>query len=96
MSSKVNLEFVLFFDCDEKLCVDRCVNRGQSGSGRTDDNLDSLKKRFNTYVNDSMPIIEFYKHENLVRQIDASSSPDSVFEKVKQAFKNSRDEVGDF
>lgn len=86
MSDKVELQFVLFFDCAEKLCVDRCLNRGAAGSGRSDDNLESLQKRFHTYVNDSMPIINYYRELGLVRQLDAAAVPDDVFEHVKIAF----------
>ena len=42
---KANVKFVLFFDCDKSTCVDRCLQRGALGSGRTDDNRDSLEKR---------------------------------------------------
>lgn len=86
MSSKVSLQFVLVFDCSEDVCVERCLNRGAAGSGRSDDNLESLKKRFNTFYVDSLPIIEHYAAENLVRKIDGSPEPNVIFEKVKNVF----------
>lgn len=86
MSEKVDFMFVLFFDCSEDLCVERCLKRGQAGSGRTDDNLESLKKRFNTYINDTMPIINHYKTEDRVKQIDASPGPDAVYQTVRALF----------
>ncbi|XP_059608721.1 UMP-CMP kinase [Phlebotomus argentipes] len=86
MSDKVNLKFVLVFNCPEDACVERCINRGKSGSNRSDDNIDSLKKRFDTFVNDSMPIINYYKAQNLVHELDATKSPDEVFEDVKAFF----------
>lgn len=89
MGDKVDFVFVLFFDCSEGLCVERCLKRGES-SGRSDDNLESLKKRFNTYLNDSMPIINYYRNLNEVRHIDAASDPDSVFEKVNAAFEEAK------
>jgi len=45
MNNKVNIQCMLFFDCDEKISIDRCLERGKEGSGRTDDNEESLKKR---------------------------------------------------
>ena len=42
-------------------CTSRCLQRGAAGSGRSDDNLESLKKRFQTYVSDTMPIIRHYE-----------------------------------
>ncbi|XP_019543894.2 UMP-CMP kinase [Aedes albopictus] len=88
MADKVQLLFVLFFECSEDQCVQRCLKRGES-SGRSDDNLESLKKRFNTYINDTMPIIEHYRKQDLVKPIDAAPAPDDVFEAVKAAFKGS-------
>lgn len=87
MADKVQLLFVLFFDCSEDQCVQRCLKRGES-SGRSDDNLESLKKRFNTYLNDTMAIVNHYKKQNLVKTIDAAPAPDEVFEKVKCAFES--------
>lgn len=67
--------------------MERCLQRGAAGSGRSDDNVESLKKRFQTYVGDTMPIIEHYEALGLVRKIDASQSPDEVFEEVKKKFE---------
>lgn len=87
MSEKVKLLFVLFFDCSEEACIERCLNRGKAGSGRTDDNVESLKKRLVTYNEDTMPIIDHYRALSLVRQLDASKSADEVFEEVKKIFQ---------
>lgn len=91
MAEKVDFVFVLFFECSQDLCVDRCLKRGQAGSGRSDDNLESLQKRFITYVNDTMPIINYYKTLSKVEQIDASSDPDKVYSKVRDALLKAKD-----
>lgn len=88
MSDKVELLFILFFDCEEEVCIKRCLGRGAAGSGRSDDNIESLKKRIHTFHNDSMPIIEHYKSQNMVRVVDANPDPDLVFQKVKELFDN--------
>ncbi|XP_037953988.1 UMP-CMP kinase [Teleopsis dalmanni] len=89
MADKVDFQFVLFFDCSEDICVDRCLSRGQSGSGRSDDNLESLKKRIDTYNNDSLPIIKHFEKLGKVKQIDASPNADVVFQKVNEVFVES-------
>ncbi|XP_063366772.1 UMP-CMP kinase [Cydia amplana] len=86
MTDKTKLQFVLFFECCRDLCTERCLGRGAAGSGRSDDNLESLQKRFNTYLNDTMPIIDHYDRLGLVRRINAEVSPAEVFECVKKAF----------
>ncbi|KAG8230174.1 hypothetical protein J437_LFUL006106 [Ladona fulva] len=87
MSNEVNLQFVLYFECPEDVCVGRCLKRGSAGSGRSDDNMESLKKRFKTYVNDTMPIIDHYQSLNLLRKIDANRDADEVFSDVKVVFE---------
>jgi UMP-CMP kinase len=90
MSEKVDFLFVLFFECSSDKCVERCLKRGQAGSGRTDDNLESLNKRFNTYMNDTMPIIDHYRALGKVRQIDANESPDAVYQDVDAALSEAQ------
>merc|ERR1711881_701936 len=41
VGDKVNLRFVLFLDCSENTCIERCLKRGAAGSGRSDDNEES-------------------------------------------------------
>ncbi len=86
MSGKANVRFVLFLECSEDTCLERCLKRGQDGSGRSDDNLESLKKRFVTYMEKTMPIVEHYRKLGLVREVDANRSVDDVFADVKNTF----------
>lgn len=87
MSAKTDVKFTLFFDCTEEICTERCLQRGMAGSGRTDDNMESLKKRFVTYKESSMPIINHFEDKGLLRKIDATRSPDDVFEEVARLFE---------
>lgn len=87
MSDKVQLQFVLFFDGPTEVFIDRCLKRGACGSGRSDDNAESLKKRVLTYDNDSKPIIELFVKQGLARRIDATQGPEKVFDKVKECFE---------
>ena len=45
MGDKVDLCAVLFFDADEKCMTERIMDRAKT-SGRVDDNIETLKKRF--------------------------------------------------
>lgn len=82
MVGKADVKFVLFFDCSNEVCIDRCLERGKS-SGRTDDNRESLEKRIQTYLQSTRPIIELYEKRGKVRTVDASRSLDKVFADVK-------------
>ncbi|XP_058794749.1 UMP-CMP kinase [Phymastichus coffea] len=87
MSDKVEVDGILFFDCSEQTCTKRCLNRGAKGSGRSDDNEEVLKKRHQTYLSGTMPIIEHYKKLGLVYSFNGEETPDAVFEKVKKTLQ---------
>ncbi|KAJ2892131.1 bifunctional uridylate/adenylate kinase, partial [Coemansia aciculifera] len=75
---------VLYFECPETVLLERLLNRGKT-SGRSDDNIESIKKRFNTYVNDSKPVIEAYEKEGKVITISCQDSVDAVYEKTRKS-----------
>uniref|UniRef100_H0XPB7 Cytidine/uridine monophosphate kinase 1 n=1 Tax=Otolemur garnettii TaxID=30611 RepID=H0XPB7_OTOGA len=85
MDGKADVSFVLFFDCDNEICIERCLERGKS-SGRSDDNRESLEKRIQTYLQSTKPIIDLYEEMGKVRKIDASKSVDEVFDEVVKVF----------
>ncbi|TNM97958.1 hypothetical protein fugu_014204 [Takifugu bimaculatus] len=54
MDDNADVKFVLFFDCSNEVCINRCLERGKN-SGRTDDNRESLNKRIQTYLQSTRP-----------------------------------------
>lgn len=87
MNDKVILKGVIFLECSEEICTARCLNRGRMGSGRSDDNPESLKKRHVTYMNDTMPIIKHFEELGMVYKFDSSLPPFKVFDKVYEKLK---------
>eukprot|EP01083_Nonionella_stella_P178708 632129_1 len=77
-----SIPFVLFFNCPEDVMEKRLLARGES-SGRTDDNPEAIRKRFNIYQKISMPIVDFYRARGMVRQVDCAESVDEVYRKVR-------------
>ncbi|KAI1208714.1 uridylate kinase [Annulohypoxylon truncatum] len=75
----VPARFVLFYDCPEAEMERRLMERGKT-SGREDDNADSIRKRFRTFVDTSMPVVEYFEAQDRVVKIDARPEPDKVFE----------------
>ncbi|KAI1638568.1 uridylate kinase [Biscogniauxia mediterranea] len=77
---------VLFYDCPEAEMERRLLERGKT-SGRDDDNADSIRKRFRTFVETSMPVVEHYERLGKVVRIDAARPPDEVYRDTKQQLK---------
>lgn len=80
-----DFEFVLFMDCPEEEMEKRLLKRGET-SGRTDDNIESIRKRFKTFVETSMPVVEYFEAKGKVRRIDATKPMDEVFAQVEKLF----------
>jgi len=83
MGDKVNLQRVLFLHCSQEVCMERCLSRGAAGSGRTDDNEESLRKRFITYESATKPIIRYFEERGFVSQIDATRTKEEVYTDIK-------------
>lgn len=81
------VEFVLFLDCPEDTMTSRLLERGLT-SGRDDDNLDVIRKRFATFRNESMPIVAQYEAKGKLRKIIADRSVDAVYAEVSALFQN--------
>ena len=47
---------------------ERLIKRGET-SGRTDDNAETIKKRFRTFVEKTMPVVEYYESLNKLRKV---------------------------
>jgi UMP-CMP kinase len=80
--SVVPSKFVLFFDCPEAEMQKRLLNRGKT-SGRSDDNEESIKKRFKTFVETSMPVVDYFEKQGRVVKIQATKTPDEVYKATK-------------
>lgn len=74
--SEVNLVGVLFFEVESETMKQRCLNRSQ---GRADDNIETIMKRLNTYVNHTLPMIEEIKQYPNFYTINAVQTKEEVF-----------------
>ncbi|KAI1157087.1 uridylate kinase [Nemania diffusa] len=70
--------FVLFYDCPEAEMERRLLERGKT-SGRDDDNAESIRKRFRTFVETSMPVVDYFEKQDRVARIRADVSSDDVY-----------------
>lgn len=64
----------------------RLLHRGET-SGRADDNIESIKKRFKTFVETSMPVVDEFESQGRVVKVDAVQEPDKVYKDVQEKIK---------
>jgi adenylate kinase family enzyme len=60
--------FVLYFNASHETLIKRLLKRGES-SGRADDNLESIKKRLETFSASSLPVINHFEKDDRVRKV---------------------------
>lgn len=75
------VEFVLNFECPEEVLVGRLLERGQA-SGRSDDQIDVIRKRFQTHMRECKPIVDLYEQQNRVRVIQSDQPVEDVYKQV--------------
>jgi len=75
------LPTMFYFECPYEELKKRILARGKF-SGRSDDNVESLKLRFDTYKAETLPTVEFFKNKNKCIEIDSGRDRESVFKDV--------------
>jgi len=78
---------VIYYKTTEEVMLSRLLERGKT-SGREDDNVESIKKRFRTYEIDTMPVIEHYSAQDKVAEVDSSGSVEVVHESTSKFIKD--------
>jgi UMP-CMP kinase len=85
VGDKADVAFCLVYECGEAELERRLLDRGKS-SGRDDDNIESIKKRFKTFVEETSPVIEMFKASGKLRIINSERSVDHVWAETKDIF----------
>jgi len=79
------VDFLLFLDCPNDVVVERLLERGKT-SGRSDDNPETIKKRLETYEQQTRPIIDHFASLGKARTVDSNRSQEEVFADVARHF----------
>ena len=82
----VDEKFCLFLDCPASIMEERVLARGMT-SGRSDDNVESIRKRFKVFIESTMPIVDTYRDNGKLRVVKTDRAVPIVWEEVKAIFK---------
>ena len=55
---------------------------------RKDDNIESLEVRYQTYLDSTTPLIEFYKNRGVLQVVDGSKGREYTLEQVEKLIKD--------
>ena len=86
-SSDKVLDFVIEIVVDDEILVDRIKSRVEEMSQedrRSDDNVETLRKRLGIYHEQTAPILPLYRERGMLNQVDGMMSITEVSNNIKQ------------
>lgn len=72
---------ILYFECPYPVLEQRILGRARY-SGRSDDNVESIKLRFDTFKTETLPTVEHFKSKNKCVEVDTSQDRQTVYSLV--------------
>jgi adenylate kinase family enzyme len=78
---ETELPKMLYFECPYEVLVERILGRAKF-SGRSDDNIESIKLRFDTFKAETLPIVELFRKRDRCVEIDTSRGRRDVYDLV--------------
>lgn len=79
-------KLVLFFECSESIMLERLLDRSKT-SGRTDDNVESIQKRFKTFIDTTIPVVKYFEEQNKVVKVRSDQPVEEVYKTVVDVLK---------
>lgn len=88
MMNEIGTPMSLFIDLQvpENELINRLLIRGET-SGRSDDNLETIRKRLAIYHIKTEPVNDFYKKLNKYVAINGLGSVDEIFDRIRQVLE---------
>ena len=74
---------------DEDELITRLLKRGET-SGRSDDNLETIKKRLEVYEKNTAPVSDYYKNLNKYAAIEGMGSIEDIFARIATAIDSAK------
>lgn len=75
---------------DNQELINRLLKRGET-SGRSDDNLETIKKRLDIYQEKTLPVSDYYRNLNKYAAIDGKGSVDEIFSRISVVLDSKRE-----
>lgn len=79
-----DVSIVVSLEVEEPELIDRLIKRGQQ-SGRSDDNLETIKSRLDVYKNQTSPLKEHYKTTGKLASIKGVGTVEEIFDLIAEA-----------
>ena len=81
-SSNQKIDFIFFLNVDKETIVER-IKKRKILEKRSDDDLETILKRYDTYIDTTKPVLEYYSKNSNFHEIDGSMEIDEITNKIE-------------
>ena len=85
-SSKQNIDFIFFLNVNKETIIKR-IEKRKILEKRSDDNLNTILKRYDTYMETTRPVLDFYSKNSNFYEIDGSQEIEVISSKIEQILR---------
>ena len=80
-NSNQKIEFIFFLNVNKDTIINR-IQKRKIQEKRSDDDLNTILKRYETYMKTTKPVLDFYSKKNSFHEIDGSKDIDEITRKI--------------
>ena len=81
---EAELPKMLYLECPYEVLEQRILGRAKF-TGRSDDNIENLRLRFETFKAETLPTVDLFRSKDLCVEIDTSQSRQTVYAQIKDS-----------
>ena len=82
-NSKQKIDFIFFLNVNKDKIIKR-IEKRKILEKRSDDDADTILKRYDTYMEITKPVLDFYSSRSNFHEIDGSAEIDVITSKIEQ------------
>ena len=84
--SKQQIDFIFFLNVNKETIIKR-IEKRKVEEKRTDDDLDTILKRYDTYLKTTSPVLEYYSSKQNFYKLDGNLEIDQINKQIKGFLK---------
>ena len=85
-NSKQKIDFIFFLNVKKDTIIER-IEKRKILEKRADDNLSTILKRYDTYMETTKPVLDFYSENSNFYEIDGGGKIDEISGKIEQILR---------
>ena len=85
-NSNQKIDFIFFLNVDKETIIKR-IEKRKIIENRSDDELDTILKRYDTYMETTRPVLDFYSKNSKFNEIDGSLKIEEITSKIDAFLK---------